>query len=130
MTFAASAADATILKYAATLRGAYEVPKTPSRGEGQVTAVLDTDTATLKYSVTYSGLSGPGTGAHFHGPAKVGAEAPVVVPVSSVSSPITGTAQLTAAQITDLNSGKWYFNVHTNAYPNGEIRGQLRRDGP
>ena len=44
------------------------------------------------------------------------------------ASPITGSAQLTDAQIADLKNGKWYFNVHTKATPAGEIRGQVRRD--
>jgi len=36
-----------------------------------------------------------------------------------------GTAVLTDAQIADLTAGKWYANIHTQANPGGEIRGQV-----
>ena len=35
------------------------------------------------------------------------------------------SAQLTEAQAADLVGGGWYVNLHTSAYPNGEIRGQV-----
>jgi hypothetical protein len=64
--------------------------------------------------------------AHFHGPAPVGVNAGVIVPVKgSVASPIRGEATLTPEQSADLLAGKWYFNVHTAANPGGEIRGQV-----
>jgi hypothetical protein len=66
--------------------------------------------------------------AHIHGPAAVGANAGVVVPFKApVTSPITGTATLTDAQMADLEAGKYYANVHTAANPGGEIRGQLMK---
>jgi hypothetical protein len=49
-----------------------------------------------------------------------------VVPFTGpLSSPFTGEATLTAAQVNDLMAGKWYVNLHTAAYPGGEIRGQV-----
>jgi hypothetical protein len=65
--------------------------------------------------------------AHFHGPAAPGANGPPVVVVKDPTTPISGTAILTPAQEADLLAGKWYFNVHTQANPGGEIRGQLER---
>ena len=38
-----------------------------------------------------------------------------------VRSPELG-ATLTPAQVTDLMAGKWYVNIHTAQFPNGEIR--------
>ena len=43
----------------------------------------------------------------------------------SLASPITGSKQLTAAQIAQLRSGLWYVNLHTAVHPGGEIRGQV-----
>ena len=84
-------------------------------------------TYTLRWTVTYSGLSGPATGGHFHGPAMPGQNAPVVVPFTgSLASPISGEKILTPAQASDLLAGKWYVNLHTAANPGGEIRGQAR----
>lgn len=113
--------------YMATLSAADEVPPNDSKGTGQVDATYDTDTKVLKWSITYEGLTGDATAAHFHGPADPGANAPPVVPIpdDKLMSPIEGEATLTDAQATDLAAGKIYFNVHTAKYPDGEIRGQL-----
>lgn len=108
------------------LSGASEVPPVTSSASGTVEASLNKQTNELSWTVTHTGLSGPATGAHFHGPAMAGANAGVVVPITgSLTSPIRGVASLTAAQVTDLMAGKWYVNLHTAANPNGEIRGQL-----
>jgi hypothetical protein len=40
-------------------------------------------------------------------------------------SPVHGTVTLTAAQITQLEAGDWYANVHSKKFPKGEIRGQV-----
>jgi hypothetical protein len=122
---AVGAAQAASVTYKAALKGADEVPANTTAGKGEVTAKLDTKSGALTYTVTYSGLTGPATMAHFHGPAAAGANAPPVVVVKSLASPMTGTATLTAAQMADLAAGKWYFNVHTAAHMGGEIRGQL-----
>jgi CHRD domain len=126
--FAAGAASAATLHFAATLKGADEVPPHDVGGKGSVTASLDTASKAFSYKVTYSGLTGAATMAHFHGPAAPGANAPPVVPVPStaLADPMTGTATLTDAQIADLEAGKWYFNIHTAANPGGEIRGQVK----
>ena len=111
--------------FSGAMNAASEVPPNMTRGSGLAEAWLNKDTNVLKYKITFDGLSGPATGAHFHGPAAAGANAGVVLPFSSTMSPIEGTATLTAAQAADLMSGKWYANVHTAANPDGEIRGQM-----
>ena len=109
----------------ASLNAASEVPSNSSSASGQATIKLDGNT--LSWTVSYSGMSGPVTGGHFHGPAAAGANAGVVVPFAgSLASPISGSKQLTAAQITELKAGLWYVNLHTAANPGGEIRGQVR----
>ena len=110
-----------------TMTGATEVPPKTTDGKGTATASLDTATKMLTYQVDYSGLSGPATAGHFHGPAAAGANAPVVLPFAAPASPIKGTATLTDAQMADLMAGKWYANIHTAANPGGEIRGQMTR---
>jgi hypothetical protein len=118
----AGVADATILQYASTLRGSYEVPKNATHGSGLFRGVLDTDTGSFTYTVNYSGLSGPGIAAQFVGPA---ATEPAQTPLAD---PINGVVKLTPAQMRDLNAGRWYFDIRTAAYPNGEIRGELIRN--
>jgi hypothetical protein len=109
---------------AAKLSGAAQVPPNSSSGSGTAAIKLDGDV--LSWVITYSGLTGPVTGAHFHGPAAANANAGVIVPFAgSLGSPITGSQRLTAAQVAGLRSGLWYVNLHTAAFPGGEIRGQV-----
>ncbi len=111
--------------FSGAMNASSEMPPNMTRGSGMAEATLDKGTNVLKYKVSYSGLSGPATAAHFHGPAVAGANAGVVVPFTSPANPIEGTATLTPAQAADLMAGKWYANVHTAANPGGEIRGQM-----
>jgi hypothetical protein len=127
-TTVAFAGPAFADKYKATLDGKSENPPTTSTGTG--TAAIDYDAATKKLSwkLTYTGLSGPATAAHFHGPAEAGKNAGVELAIpGATSSPAEGSATLTDAQAADLASGKLYINVHTAANPGGEIRGQVTK---
>ena len=115
-------------KMKATLDSKSEVPPNASTGTG--TAEVDYDAATKKLSwkLTYSGLSGPATAAHFHGPAEPGKNAGVAVAIpNAIETPAEGSAILTDAQAADLMAGKYYVNVHTAANPGGEIRGQVTK---
>ena len=114
--------------YEAAMSGAQEVPPVATAGSGQAEVQLDELTQVIRWKVSYSGLSGPVTGAHIHGPAGPGANAGVAVGFSGnlSASPIQGEMKLTPEQVTQLTSGQWYVNLHTPANPGGEIRGQLR----
>ena len=115
----------TQTSFGATLSASAEVPANSSTGGGLMTGMLNDETKVLTWRVTYSGLSGPATAGHIHGPAMAGANAGVVVPFATTASPIEGSATLTAAQIADLRAGLWYVNLHTAANPGGEVRGQV-----
>jgi hypothetical protein len=115
-------------KLKATLDGKSEVPANTTEGSG--TADIDYDAASKKLSwkLIYSGLTGPATAAHFHGPAEAGKNAGVAVAIpNAASSPVEGSATLTDTQAEDLMAGKYYVNVHTAANPGGEIRGQVTK---
>ncbi len=125
MTFAGPACAE---KFKATLDGKSEVPATTSAGTGSADIDYDAATKKLTWKVTYSGLTGPATAAHFHGPAAVGANAKVAVPITNPgTSPVEGSATLTDEQAKDLEDGKLYVNIHTAANPAGEIRGQVTK---
>jgi hypothetical protein len=82
-------------------------------------------TKLLTWKVSYSGLTGPATMGHFHGPADPGKNAPVEIAFAKVDSPFEGSATLTDAQAADLAAGKLYINIHTAENKGGEIRGQV-----
>lgn len=110
----------------AQLSGASEVPPVVTAATGTLEASLTPDSRVLTWTFNYSGLSGPLTGAHFHGPAGGGQNAGVVVPITgSLDSPVSGSVTLSAAQAAELAAGNWYVNLHTAAHPDGEIRGQV-----
>lgn len=113
----------------ATADGAQEVPAATTGGTGTVTGTYNKNTKIFSYTVTWKGLTGPATNMHFHGPALAGTPAGVAIPIVGFSSVVEGSANgtdtLTAEQEADMLGGKWYYNVHTDAYPGGEIRGQL-----
>ena len=125
VVMAATPTFAEMVKYKADLTAAEEVPATDSMATGNSNITFDTDSLKLTWSVTYEGLTGDATAAHFHGPAAVGANAKPVVPIDgALASPIEGEATLTEAQAADLAAGMWYFNLHSAKFPDGEIRGQ------
>ncbi|MDN3274881.1 CHRD domain-containing protein [Frankia sp. RB7] len=122
------AGSASAEKLKATLDGKSEVPATTSSGTGMADLDYDAATKKLSWKVSYSGLSGPATAAHFHGPAETGKNAGVAVPIAGIAnSPAEGSATLTDAQASDLLAGKLYVNIHTAANPGGEIRGQVTK---
>jgi hypothetical protein len=112
--------------FGASLAGSHEVPAVASNGSGEAEVRFDARGSLLTWTVSYSGLSGPVTAAHLHGPAGPGQNAPPVVPIQPSASPLRGQLRLTPEQYTQLSSGQWYINIHTAQHPNGEVRGQLR----
>src|SRR5471032_2115400 len=124
----AFAGPALAEKMKVTLDSKSEVPPNTSAGTGTADVDYDAASKKLTWKLTYSGLSGPATGAHFHGPAEAGKNAGVKVAIpNATSSPAEGSATLTDAQAADLMAGKYYVNVHTAANPGGEIRGQVMK---
>lgn len=109
--------------------GAQEVPAVTTSATGNLTGSYDTLSRQLIYSINWTGISDSATMAHFHGPALAGENAPPLEPLTMLTNGMNGTASDTitasAALHTALLAGKVYYNVHTAANPDGEIRGQV-----
>ena len=123
----ASPSMAAMMTFKANLSGKTEVPPNATAGKGEVTATYDSDSKKLTWKGDYSGLTGPATAAHFHGPAPAGKNAGVMIPIAPATSPLDGSATLNDAQAKALMDGDMYVNVHTAENKGGEIRGQLMK---
>ena len=115
--------------YKVALTGAQQVPPVQTGANGMADLSYDPATRMLTWSVTYNGLSGPATMAHFHGPAAEGKNGPPAIWLAKRGLRLLvqsrGKTTLTPEQAQQLTAGEWYVNVHTQANPNGEIRGQV-----
>jgi hypothetical protein len=124
----AAAGHAAVIQYNFPLDGTQEVPPNASPGTGTALVTFDTDTNLLSWDISFGGLTGPATLAHFHGPAPIGVNAGVRVNIGTISglvSPMVGATTISAAFATELIDGLWYVNIHTGQFPGGEIRGQV-----
>ncbi|HET6409423.1 MAG TPA: DUF1800 family protein, partial [Chthoniobacteraceae bacterium] len=106
-------------------------------GVGSSTLRLNADEtiATMRYS--YSGLTGPLTSQHIHSDPYLGNPSTILFdiddpatsgdglqPDGSYKWTIASVGTLSAADIREIiKQGKAYINLHTAAYPSGEIRG-------
>jgi hypothetical protein len=123
-----SVASAQTIMFKATLDSAQEVPPNDSKGKGTAELTYNTASKELTWTIKFDGLSGTATAAHFHGPAELGKNAGVALPIGqNLTSPASGKATLTDAQAADLMAGRWYVNIHTAANKGGEIRGQVTK---
>jgi hypothetical protein len=117
------------MAFKVALTGAQQVPPVQTTATGTADLTYDPATRGVTWNVTYNGLSGPATMAHFHGPATAGNNGPPVIWLTekgaAVEGPIKGEATLTPEQAQQFLAGEWYVNVHTQANLKGEIRGQV-----
>ena len=130
--------DAT---YAAVLTGANERPPRSSGATGLASFRVSGDRA--DYDVTASGLTGPPTVAHLLIGTRDATAGLVIVRLQLASAsgatiaagsidlgrPITfNNTTISGDSLRALfDNGGTYVNVHTAAYPGGEIRGQVER---
>src|SRR5262245_55647130 len=119
---AASFAQAAHYSASVTLNGANEVPPNGSTSTGQCGVSIDTNANTLTYHLTYTAFGTPETAAHIHGFAPPGMNAGVIVPIPAGTTK-DGVWNYLEAQEPNILAGLTYFNVHSMAFPGGEIRG-------
>lgn len=123
-------AKADLFPFTATYSGANEVPANASTATGTISGVYNDATNTIYYNIVFSGLSANTSAAHFHAPAAPGANAGVALghagfPTGVTAGNYTKIDVFTDAQETHLKTGLMYSNIHTSAFPGGEIRAQI-----
>lgn len=117
---AGQAAGANVL-----LSGQEEVPpvSTSAAGTGIIRVAPD---RSVTGKVTYSGVNA--TMAHIHQGAK-GSNGPPIVTLAKASDStfvVPEGTRLTEDQFAQYKAGNLYINIHSNRYPNGELRAQLQ----
>jgi len=149
-----TSANADIITFSGNLTGAQEFPPNASPGTGLATVMIDDVTHTLQVDVSWAGLLSPTTVAHIHCCVPPGATAipatgvptfpgfpagvtsgtfsalfdlddPGLINPAFVTANGGTTALAFDAFLTGMLTGNAYFNIHTQQFPAGEIRGQL-----
>lgn len=148
-------ASAHEVVYTAPLLGSSEVPLAATPGTGALRVTLDLDLITMRVEVTFADLLGTTTAAHIHcciapgGNAGVATQLPsfVAFPLGVHAGSYDHTFDMSLASnynpsfvshnggtagaafnafIAGLDARKAYFNLHTSAFPGGEVRGLLQ----
>src|SRR5262249_8930109 len=138
--------------FGAVLVGGNETPKSiHTAGRGTLSLTINADN-TMSYTVTYSNLSTPAGAAHIHfgqqatsGGVAIflcGGGSKPACPPGNTSTPATVSGTIAASDVmaiadqglaagdlagivNEIKAGFAYANVHTSAWPSGEIRGQI-----
>ena len=156
--FSASSVQADPILYSAVLTGAAEVTDTGSPGLGSVLVSYEPSPHMMGVLAAFTGLTAPTLAAHIHccidppGAAGVATTVPTFPGFPSgvmsgsydqsfdLTNPMSynpafllangsSTATAEMALTGGLASGRAYFNIHTTAFPAGEIRGFLSAVG-
>jgi hypothetical protein len=140
-----------VLTFSAHLTGDQEVPAAMTEAVGQANFMLSKDGTELSFKLIVDGIENV-TMAHIHkAPAGVNGGVvlwlyPAASPAQLIPGPFEGilaqgtrtsanlVGSLAGMELSDLVdlmiAGETYVNVHTSQYGGGEIRGQIRLNGP
>lgn len=148
-------ANAQAAVFTGVFSGANEAPGNASPATGEVTVTIDEVLQTMLVEMSFSGLAGTVTAAHLHCCSGPGVNASVATQTPSFIGFPSGVASGSYSQLFDLTnastfsagfvatagsvanasdlliaslmSGLVYANIHTTAFPGGEIRADLVR---
>lgn len=112
--------------FVATLTGAEEMPPVATTAGGSATFVLSTDRTQLTYAITQTVANA--TAVDIRSGAG-GENGPLAYTLAPVSAAMSGMFMLNPGDADKLESGMLYLNVHSQANPTGELRGQILRPG-
>lgn len=128
-TALSAVSNATVWQFMAHMDGLQENPPNGSPGFGMAMGTVDDVTGAVTLTGDYNSLSANVIAAHIHGLAAPGSNAGVILGLShtgGTSGTLTGNGTLSAANVAGMLNGLTYVNVHSQAIPGGEIRGQIR----
>ena len=115
-------ATAATTTFIALLNGGQEIPPNTSNASG--IAFLTFDGKQLCFAITTT-IGGQETAAHIHGPAAPGETAGILFPLDAGRAKNGCWSSPDKSAKKALKKGRLYLNIHTDDFPNGEIRGQI-----
>ena len=120
--------DITEVAVQVELSAEQEVPTNTSSATASGTLTLNSVSGALSGSLTVDGMTT--TSAHIH-EGKAGTNGEVVITLDVDENMVTVPAEtiLTSTQIASMLAGEFYVNLHSEAFAEGEIRGQLAPSG-
>ena len=113
------------------ITGGQETPAVATRGAGNLDVRYDKASKQLALTFAWGNLTDSVTAMHIHGPALPGVPGPVLVPFTNFPKGRYGTHTQTftvdgvTLKEAELFGDQYYINIHTKAFPAGEIRGQI-----
>lgn len=103
------------------LAGTQQAPPTASDAAGTFKLVLSDDQSHFTYELVHNAVGA--TAAHIHR-GKPGDNGPVVFTLKAQAD-VIDTLAIAADQLADLRAGNYYADLHTPAFPAGELRSTL-----
>ena len=122
----------TVRLFKANISPAQEVAAAPVVSPASGKGFFSVNGLNASYYISFDGTVGNVTASHLHN-AAAGSNGGVFFhlapspnfPAGTRGGIITGTQVLTAPQLTEIENGRTYINIHSAAFPGGELRGQL-----
>ena len=130
-----SGAGAATSRRVARLTGEEEVPPADENGTGRAVIKLNVPERRVCFELRWRRIGAP-TNAHIH-PGRRGVEHPPIVPLFDATTPLPSSIKgvsgcvggVERAILRDIRDHprRFYVNIHNATFPDGAIRGQLRR---
>ena len=113
--------------FKANLTASANIPPGPKGATGHAKVFIKADAGRVCHKISYQNTQGPLTGAHIH-VGKKGVVGPIVVDLKVLPSGQTGcvNADRQVLRAVVRNPAGYYVNLHTENFPDGVLRGQLR----
>jgi len=120
------------IRFFATLSADGQRAPTVSAGVGEAHFVLERDTLKFSWKVSFDDLTSSPVALRIHGPVPAEGDAPALFDVApeGFRSPVEGERTLSVGEVTYLVRNSLYINLLTTKYPDGEIRGRVRKLRP
>ncbi|WP_419148664.1 CHRD domain-containing protein [Pseudoalteromonas 'SMAR'] len=111
-----------------TLSGKQEVPMNDSMQTATASVELDENLMQFRATLDYDGVEGF-SAAHIHdGDLGENGEVAFAFEAASENQVSIPETELSEALMADMLDGDWYINLHTESFPNGELRAQIVPD--